>query len=535
MARHMLRMLVSKRPIFVRNSLQTENEMEAMSSNESGVMKWYSCGPTVYDDAHLGHARTYVTFDIIRRLITKMTGTRIDYALGVTDIDDKIITRARERNDSVTRLARRYELRFFEDMAALDVLPPTRLLRVTEHVDKVCNVVRSLEHKGVAYASPTGNVYFSVTSRGERYGQLDASRGLQNSGGDEDDSSCEGLDIRGRDSTNYAHEKRDRRDFALWKRAQRNDAETIRWESLWGEGRPGWHIECSAMALHALGPHLDVHTGGIDLRFPHHTNELATAEALLQTTGTARWAHIWLHAGHLHMEGRKMSKSLKNFVSVREFLAAGECPKAFRVFCLMHRYAAPVEYSRDRIVDASTWLRRMRAFLARDAVTDALRAAIPMASECTVAASVEETVRTARDDIDAAIANDFNTPRVVRTLAEVVAAFNKIFNSDNRPVSGRAALAYEDARCFVADVLQIMGVLDNVSIIQLDHASNITRRIDTVTNLLVTFRAAVRNAAKQKDLTKLFSTCDALRDEVRQSLGVRIADAKDGTSSWTKE
>lgn len=526
MSRHILRTILTKRPITVRNSLTTSERMEALSTFSKNEMNWYSCGPTVYDESHLGHARAYVTFDILRRLIEAETGVHVNYALGITDIDDKIITRAQDSGELPLQLARRYEARFFEDMAALNVLPPTRILRVTEHISDICEMVQSLERRGAAYATQTGNVYFSVMHRRGRYGQLDPSRGLQP------------IDYRNIDGikTSNLGEKRDDRDFALWKRTSHDvniNADTPRWESPWGEGRPGWHIECAAMSLRALGPHLDVHTGGIDLRFPHHTNELATAEAHLGTTGEVRWAHTWLHAGHLHISGRKMSKSLKNFVSVRDYLQNGGCPHVFRTFCLLQRYSSPVEYSQDRVIEAAAWLSRVRSFQARDSMEIASSSGLPMFHRCPTAVSIVSATRDARQEVDAAIADDFDTPRLMRALMNTITVANKAFTHQKVLVSGPAGLAYEQARSFVAKALRDVGFPNVALFSEIDNSSQSYKFSSASLDLLVEFRDAVRTVARQNNMRQLFSLCDTIRDDAKQKLGISIEDSKGG-ASWRK-
>lgn len=522
----------------VRNALlrgSASTELEELSVAEAGVMKWYSCGPTVYDDAHLGHARAYVTFDILRRLVTTFAATAVDYAMGVTDIDDKIITRAEEINMSPRNLAQQYEASFFEDMAALNVLPPTRILRVTEHVPEISALIHNLETVQAAYSAPSGNVYFSVASCGDRYAQLEPSRG--------------GLDLA---DTTAPGEKRDSRDFALWKRSTGADDLEARWPSRWGVGRPGWHIECSAMAIHALGDHLDVHSGGIDLRFPHHTNELATAEAYLGATGDQRWAHTWLHAGHLHIQGRKMSKSLKNFISIREFFENGGNSDVFRVFCLANRYSAPVEYSQDRANEAEAFLRKIQLFVKRDKILlQAIRDGARMTGQCEAANAVWGYVQKAVEDVEQSVADDFDTPEMLRIVSDVVSQaetalqssnrFNEVgtlrANIQERAVSGDAALAYEQARRVVIDVLTGVGLSpQGVGLTTYDHVdlSAASRYADNAIEALVSLRAAARAAALQKDVQAVLKACDEARDHAHKYLGVRIGDTSDGSSWWER-
>ncbi|CAN8068904.1 unnamed protein product, partial [Agarophyton chilense] len=366
-ARPIVRTVHGNRPIFVRNSLLHNGRKEALSCVNTKEFKWYACGPTVYDDAHLGHARSYVSFDIMRRILTHFAGLRIIFAMGVTDIDDKILDRANERGQCPREFARHFETRFFEDMRSLNVLPPTKVLRVTEHVRELQHHIADLINSKSAYKTKSGDVYFSVESSGDRYGQLDPSRLISNR--------------KENDVLNQRKDgKKDQRDFALWKASEGIVDDKSWWDSAWGPGRPGWHVECSAMAMSTLGDYLDLHSGGVDLRFPHHTNELATAEARLQSRMQSneaqeipRWSHTWLHGGHLHINGRKMSKSLKNFVSVREFLKDGGSSDAFRTFCLLHRYSSPVEYSEERLADAQAHARRVKSFLDREVLSISIR------------------------------------------------------------------------------------------------------------------------------------------------------------------
>lgn len=538
MTRHILRTLTTRQPLMVRNALlrgSSSIELEELSVAEAGVMKWYSCGPTVYDEAHLGHARAYVTFDILRRLVTTFAATAVDYALGITDIDDKIIARAEEASVSPRNLAQQYEASFFEDMVALNVLPPTRILRVTEHVPEISALIHGLETVQAAYSAPSGNVYFSVASRGDRYVQLEPSRG------DSDVS----------DPTETG-EKRDSRDFALWKRSKGADDLEARWPSRWGVGRPGWHVECSAMAIHALGNHLDMHTGGIDLRFPHHTNELATAEAYLDAKDDQRWAHTWLHAGHLHIEGRKMSKSLKNFISIRDFLENGGNSDVFRIFCLANRYSAPVEYSEDRANEAEAFLRKVRSFVSRDQVLlQAIRDGARMTGRCEAANAVWGYVRKAVEGVEQSVADDFDTPEMLRILSDVVSQAETALQSSPRStgvatlrantlakaVSGDAALAYEQARRVVVDVLTSVGVSPQGVGLQTHNSIDLRaalQRADDAMDALVSLRAAARSAALRKDVQAVLKACDEAREHANKHLDVQIGDTSDGSSWWER-
>ncbi|KAK7234630.1 cysteinyl tRNA synthetase [Aureococcus anophagefferens] len=313
------------------------------ASRDDGVLKWYACGPTVYDATHLGHARTYVTLDLVRRAATAYGGSRVDFAMGVTDVDDKIINRARELGLEPLELARREEANFFEDLDRLGCLRPDRVLRVSEHVDDIVAYVGDIVDRGFGYATEGGDVWFDVGKLGDAYGAFAEGRGTSKAAAQ--------AALEAEDKASISTKKRDGRDFALWKGAKAGE---ISWDSPWGAGRPGWHIECSAMTRATFGDALDLHAGGVDLAFPHHENEIAQwrgASGDLEGV----WCPCWLHTGHLHIEGRKMSKSLKNFVTVRELLDGDDAvdPEDFRLFCAMHRYDATINFSRAKLDEAA--------------------------------------------------------------------------------------------------------------------------------------------------------------------------------------
>ncbi|XP_021564703.1 probable cysteine--tRNA ligase, mitochondrial [Carlito syrichta] len=259
--------------------------------------------------------------------------------MGVTDVDDKIIKRASEMNISPASLASLYEEDFKQDMAALKVLPPTASLRVTENIPQIISFVEGIMAHGHAYSTAKGNVYFDLQSRGDDYGKLVGV--VPQPAGEPADS-----------------DKRHAGDFALWKAAKPQE---VFWASPWGHGRPGWHIECSAMASSVFGSHLDIHSGGIDLAFPHHENEIAQCEAFHQCR---QWGNYFLHAGHLHVKGKeeKMSKSLKNYITIKDFLQRFS-PDVFRLFCLRGSYRSAIDYSEDAMLQAQQLLLGLGSFL----------------------------------------------------------------------------------------------------------------------------------------------------------------------------
>lgn len=522
MSRHVVRLLRSRAPIHVHNSLVGGREQ--LSTASPSRLTWYSCGPTVYDASHVGHARAYVTQDILRRLLLRYTTiSQVDYALGVTDVDDKIIARSitstSTQTQTTTSIARKYEASFFQDLSALNVLPPTRVLRVTEHIPAIVQLVSDLRARGAAYvAHGTPNVYFSVPSRGARYSQLDRSRGGSAEQGEDE--------ISGRRS-----EKKDARDFVLWKGNTHADpCNHFTWDAPWGAGRPGWHVECSAMATAALGDRLDIHSGGVDLRFPHHTNELATAEARLglgvhEGGSDDRWVHTWLHVGHLHIAGRKMSKSLKNFVSISELCESyGDTTHAsnvFRAFCLLNKYTAPTDFSNDRLAECAAHVARVAAFVRDDShfVRAFEHAHTSFAPPCQVASEIHAAVTRMHDEVDKAIADDFNTPVLFRAVLTAVQHVRSVYRS--ALASGSAALAHDDARRLVTTLLTDLGFVD------LSHTQGAKSddQLQNSLDLLVSTRATIRAAARAGDVKAVLTACDKLRDTLRADFDVTVSDS----------
>ncbi|KAJ6667405.1 hypothetical protein lerEdw1_016526 [Lerista edwardsae] len=358
--------------------IQTYNSLsrskEPLILGNTDVVTWYSCGPTVYDHAHLGHACSYVRFDIIRRIMTKIFGKEVVMVMGITDIDDKIIKRANEMAVSPVTLARFYEEDFKQDMAALKVLPPTIYMRVTENIPQIISFIQQIVTSGHGYATSKGNVYFDVRSRGDKYGKLT--------------NICPDAQEEPVDS-----DKHHTKDFALWKAAK---SQEMCWDSPWGKGRPGWHIECSTISSLVFGGHLDIHTGGIDLAFPHHENEIA------------QW--------HLHVKGsEKMSKSLKNYITIKDFLKKSS-PDQFRMFCLRSKYRSAVEYSDDTLNDAKNILNTIRSFMSS--------ANAYMKGQLTCEAIREDVLwqrlAHSKATVKTACADDFDTPRAVGAVVDLI-------------------------------------------------------------------------------------------------------------------
>nr|CAD7412776.1 unnamed protein product [Timema poppensis] len=296
--------------IYVYNCI-TKKKVPLILKNPN-YASWYMCGPTVYDSAHIGHACCYMKFDIIRRILCNHFDINVVMVMGITDIDDKIIHRAAELGEDINTLTRRFEAEFHEDMAKLNIKPATIITRVTDFVPRIISFVQEIVDKGNGYVTADGSVYFD-TSQFDRYGKLFPVS-------------------MNEEPAQPAVDKKSPLDFALWKGAKPNEPS---WLSPWGPGRPGWHIECSTMASAMFGRTMDLHSGGVDLLFPHHENEEAQS---CVHHGVSQWVNYWLHSGHLHLKGdTKMSKSLKNTISIRDFLTKFTANE-FRVFCLLSRY-----------------------------------------------------------------------------------------------------------------------------------------------------------------------------------------------------
>jgi len=513
-------MSTTTRNIRIYNS-QTKT-LEPLIVRDTRPISWYNCGPTVYDDAHLGHARTYVSMDMIRRILTDYFQVDVNYVMGVTDIDDKIVNRAKERNIRASELAARFEREFEKDMESLGVRAPTRLTRVSQYIPEILQFIETLEKNGYAYKSQDG-VYFDV----QKFGDISSccyGAGL----GPEDE-------IRRAAETEAPSNKRDARDFALWKCISNKEENEV-WDSPYGKGRPGWHIECSAMTLASLGKRFDIHGGGIDLKFPHHTNEVAQSEAYLSTVDNNEkaWVKHWIHTGHLYISGLKMSKSLKNFITVRDLLsnplpegAPQSIPSmtntnyvslVFRVFCAQHHYRKNIHFSDDRLIEASKFLHRTLSVLRRiRSVSSSSSSSSERWSQENVDfnENVRDCVRNVRD----AFANDFDTSVV---LSEISSLISKIDNQITTTPKG----LLRDCENAISRPLSVIGIcVDDIS--HDDNDDDVFWNETRATESLVQFRAVIRDILREgggvEIQDKLIQTCDELRDSILLPAGVETA------------
>ena len=363
-----------------------KNQKERFVPIEPGKVKMYVCGMTVYDYCHVGHARVLVVFDVIARYLRE-SGYELTYVRNITDIDDKIIARANENDEAIEALTSRFIDAMREDAAALGVLPPNLEPCATTSMDQIVKMIETLVDKGYAYASENGDVYYDV-SRFERYGQLSGKR-IE--------------DLRAGERVGVNSAKDDPLDFVLWKSAKPDEPS---WESPWGNGRPGWHIECSAMSTDCLGNHFDIHGGGLDLQFPHHENEIAQSEA---ATG-CQFVNYWIHNGFVQINEEKMSKSLGNFFTLREVLKT-YAPEVIRYFILASHYRSPLNYADQNLDGARLALERFYTAL-RSVDFDIDVAAV------TDGGDYQARFRAAMDD-------DFNTPEALAVLFEIATALNR--------------------------------------------------------------------------------------------------------------
>ncbi len=362
--------------------------MQPFEPIEPGHVRMYVCGMTVYDLCHLGHARSMLAFDVVQRWL-KASGFRVTYVRNVTDIDDKIIARALKNGETITALTQRMIDALHQDADALGIERPTFEPRATEYVPQMLNIVRRLEDKGLAYRSANGDVNYAVR-RFPGYGKL-SGKSLD--------------DLRAGERVAVGDGKQDPLDFVLWKSAKADEPAEAKWDSAYGSGRPGWHIECSAMSCEMLGESFDIHGGGADLQFPHHENEIAQSEG---ATGKPL-ARFWMHNGFVRVDNEKMSKSLGNFFTIREVLEKYDA-ETVRFFVLRAHYRSALNYSDAHLDDARSALKRLYTALAsvRPQVPDAIDWSQPLAAR-----------------FKAAMDEDIGTPEAVAVLFDLASEVNR--------------------------------------------------------------------------------------------------------------
>ena len=442
---------------------------------EPGKIRLYVCGMTVYDYCHIGHARVMVSFDVITRYL-RHSGYQVEYVRNITDVDDKIIKRAAENGESCDQLTNRFIEAMHEDEAALSVLPPNQEPRATAHMPAIIEMVETLIEKGYAYAATNGDVYYRV-DRFETYGAL-TNRKLE--------------DMRAGARVEVNDVKENPFDFVLWKAAK---ADEVSWASPWGEGRPGWHIECSAMTKCCLGNHFDIHGGGPDLPFPHHENEIAQSEAANGET----FVNYWLHAGAVRVNKEKMSKSLGNFFTIREVLEKYPA-ETVRYLLTASHYRSQIDYAEDALVEAKSALDRL--YTAMDQLE---------LSQVALEGPYLDRFNAAMDD-------DFNTREAIVVLFEMAREVNRL----KRGKDPQAATLASQMRG-LGNILGLLALDPNA---YLKGEAGEGDLADTDIDALV----AQRHQAK---LDRNFALSDQIRGQLKDA-GVVLEDSKEGTS-WKRE
>jgi len=454
------------------NSLS--RQLETFTPIEPGRVRMYVCGMTIYDYCHVGHARMMMAFDVVQRWL-KASGYDVTYVRNITDIDDKIIRRAVERGITIRQLTTEMAQAMHDDVAALGIEPPTHEPRATEYVPQMLDLIGQLERKGLAYRAPNGDVNYAVR-KFEGYGKL----------------SGKSLDqLRAGERVAVDDGKQDPMDFVLWKAAKSEEPADAKYDSSYGMGRPGWHIECSAMSCSLLGSQFDIHGGGLDLQFPHHENEIAQSEG----ASGQRFVNYWLHNGFVNVDNEKMSKSLGNFFTIRDVLARYD-GETIRFFMLRTQYRSPFNYSDVGLDDARSGLRRLYTALdaAGDVVTGPIDWSEPHAAR-----------------FKAAMDEDFNTPIALAVLFDLASELNR---------SGDASVAAQ-----LKALAGVLGLLQQAPKAYLQGGAASGGLDAAAIEALIQRRA---EAKKARD----FAGADRIRDELL-ALGVVLKDSPQGTT-WVK-
>jgi cysteinyl-tRNA synthetase len=460
-----------------------------------GQVKMYVCGVTVYDYCHLGHARALLTFDMVYRYL-QYRGFEVNFVRNFTDIDDKIIQRAAEQNIDWRELTQKFIVAFHEDTAALKMRPPTHEPRATEYIEGMLKLVKTLEDRGLAYKAGD-DVYYAVR-RFKGYGKLS---------GKNIDELLAGARV------DVFEAKIDPLDFALWKGAKPGEPH---WTSPWGEGRPGWHLECSVMSMHHLGESFDIHGGGRDLIFPHHENEIAQSEGVTQKP----FARYWIHNGFVNINTEKMSKSLGNFLTIRDILKNYPA-EVIRLFVLSAHYRSPLDYTEQNISNADSGL--VRFYQSKKRLEDCL-SKLP-AGQKDSDAGLFGRVQNMKKEFVAAMDDDFNTARVVGSVFELVRDFNKAL--DEKKMFSRECLEtfFETLRDLDA-VLSLFGQSSEDFFAERNHKGLVRLGL---TEQEITQAIADRKAARaQKD----FKLADQIRNDL-VAKGIEFKDNLDGTTGWS--
>ncbi len=469
-------------------------EKEKFETEEAGKVKMYVCGLTVQNYSHIGHIRSAINYDVIRRFLEYL-GYQVDYISNFTDINEKIVKRADEENLKPSELADKYANAFLEDLREFNIKAADKYLRVSENIDEIIEMVKTLIDKDFAY-EVNGNVYFSVESF-EDYGKLSG-------------RSLDEMQAGARIAVN--EEKKNPLDFGLWKKVDPGEG----WESPWGEGWPGWHIECSAMSMKRLGATFDIHGGGVDLIFPHHENEIAQSEAY----SGQKFVNYWLHNGTVNLSGEKMSKSQGNFFTSREVLKEFSGQEV-RYFLLTRHYRSPIDFSYEKLEEAQTSLARIKN--TRRQLAKVLSFDINSADKNDQNDKFFEKIIQKQKAFNEALSDDFNTAEAIGVLHEMVGEINTYINQKDFNLNEKNFAILEETEEIFLELAEILGLkfeMDSVS-------TSENNLIEPLVGLLIELREKARE-------NKNWENADLIRDRLKE-IGIEVKDTPRGTEWEIKE
>ncbi len=456
------------------------NKKEEFKPINPPNVNFYMCGPTVYDFFHIGNSRSFIMADIIRRYL-EYAGYKVKYVMNITDVDDKIIQKSIDGKKEFNEVGEEYANYFLEDIEKLKIKKADVYPRPTKHMDSIIKLIKDLEHKGFAY-NVNGNVFYDV-SKFEGYGKLSG-------------KNTEDLESGARIEIN--EEKKNPLDFSLWKKAKEDEPY---WESPWGKGRPGWHIECSAMSCTHLGNTFDIHGGGNDLIFPHHENEIAQSEA----ANGEHFVNYWLHFGFLNIDNQKMSKSLGNFFTARDILKKYSA-EAIRLFFAQAHYSGPLNFNEELLAGAKKGLEKLTNIQKR--------IEIELEEESAEGNNPEIIIDNFRTKFSEAMDDNFNTPQAVAVIFDFVKEINKIISSAPKIKKS----FYSSVKEFLEETAE--GVLGIMDFSQKEESDMATKEKELIELLI-----KLRQSAK---VEKNYALADTIRDELK-NIGVELEDSKDKT------
>ena len=489
------------------------NKIEEFKTIEKNKVKMYVCGPTVYNYIHLGNARPIVVFDTLARYF-KYKGMEVDYVQNFTDVDDKIINKSIEEGISANEVSEKYIKYFFEDISKLNILENIKRPKATENIPEIIEIIQKLIDNGFAYEKD-GNVYFEV-KKYKDYGKLSKQK-------------IEELELGAR--IDVSEIKKNPMDFALWKK-KKKEGEPF-WESPWGQGHPGWHIECSAMAKKYLGDTFDIHGGGQDLVFPHHENEIAQSKCAYHQNPKefgksekdyGNFANYWLHNGFIQINGDKMSKSLGNFFLLREILEKFS-GNAVRLFILSTHYRKPINFSFENMEDTKKALQNIVKSMNKfeNIVEKYKNEKIKSVKNSEFSQKIDEFDKKFEDAFD----EDMNTPQALATIFEQIRETNKFISANENEIS---AVCFEIKKSYASlkeKIENVFGIaVEAENVVKEENGENME-----LTKKLIELLLKIRNEARSE---KNFKLADRIRDKLN-SIGIKIEDNKDGTSSYKIE